>query len=159
MEDAMHKLAKKIVLWCADKNVSKIIIGKNKGWKQEVNIGKTNNQNFVQIPHTLLINYIKTLAEKMGMQMVEVDESYTSKASFVDMDKIPVYKKDANTIYIFSGTRIKRGLYKDSLGRVINADLNAAGNIMRKVIPDKDIKVSIDNLISPNKLTAFEIYA
>lgn len=159
IEDAMHKVAKKIVLWCACNKVSKIIIGKNKGWKQEINIGKTNNQNFVQIPHALLISYIKTVAEKIGMQVVEADESYTSKASFLDMDKIPVYKKDANITYIFSGTRIKRGLYKDNLGRVINADLNGAGNIMRKVIPDKDIKVNIDNLVSPAKLQALEIYA
>lgn len=158
IEDALHKVAKKIVLWCADKNVSKIIIGKNKGWKQNINIGKINNQNFVQIPHALLITYIKTIAEKIGMQVVETDESYTSKASFLDMDKIPVYKKGANITYIFSGTRIKRGLYKDSLGRIINADLNGAGNIMRKVIPDNDIKLNIDNLISPNKLQAFEIY-
>lgn len=155
----MHKVAKKIVLWCADKNVSKVIIGKNKGWKQEINIGKTNNQNFVQIPHALLITYIKTIAEKIGMQVVEQEESYTSKASFLDMDKMPVYKKDDNITYLFSGTRTMRGLYKDSLGRVINADLNGAGNIMRKVIPDKDIKLNINNLISPNKLQAFEIYS
>lgn len=159
MEDTMHKVAKKIVLWCADKNVSKIIIGKNKGWKQNINIGKTNNQNFVQIPHALLITYIKTIAEKIGMQVVEQEESYTSKASFLDMDKMPVYKKDDNITYLFSGTRTMRGLYKDSLGRVINADLNGAGNIMRKVIPDKDIKLNINNLISPNKLQAFEIYS
>lgn len=159
IEDAMHKVAKKIVLWCADKNVSKVIIGKNKGWKQEINIGKTNNQNFVQIPHALLITYIKTIAEKIGMQVVEQEESYTSKASFLDRDKISMYKKDANITYLFSGTRVKRGLYKDRLGRVINADLNGAGNIMRKVIPDKDIKVNIDNLISPTKLQAFEIYS
>lgn len=159
IEDAMHKVAKKIVLWCADKNVSKVIIGKNKGWKQEINIGKTNNQNFVQIPHALLITYIKTIAEKIGMQVVEQEESYTSKASFLDMDKMPVYKKDDNITYLFSGTRAMRGLYKDSLGRVINADLNGAGNIMRKVIPDKDIKLNINNLISPNKLQAFEIYS
>lgn len=159
IEDAMHKVAKKIVLWCADKNVSKVIIGKNKGWKQEINIGKTNNQNFVQIPHALLITYIKTIAEKIGMQVVEQEESYTSKASFLDMDKMPVYKKDDNITYLFSGTRTMRGLYKDSLGRVINADLNGAGNIMRKVIPDKDIKLNINNLISPNKLQAFEIYS
>ena len=159
IEDAMHKVAKKIVLWCADKNVSKIIIGKNKGWKQEINIGKTNNQNFVQIPHALLITYIKTVAEKTGMQVIETDESYTSKASFLNMDKIPVYKKDANITYIFSGTRTKRGLYKDSLGRVINADLNGAGNIMRKIIKDRDIKVNVNKLISPAKLKACEIYA
>lgn len=159
IEDALHKVAKKIVLWCVDKNVSKIIIGKNKGWKQNINIGKTNNQNFVQIPHALLITYIKTVAEKFGMQVVEQEESYTSKASFLDMDKIPMYKKDANITYFFSGTRTKRGLYKDSFGRVINADLNGAGNIMRKVIPDNDIKLNIDNLISPNKLRACEIYS
>lgn len=155
----MHKVTKKIVFWCVAEDVSNIVIGKNKGWKQKSNIGKVNNQNFIQIPHALLINYIKTLAEKIGMQVVETDESYTSKASFVDMDQIPTYKKDVNITYLFSGSRVKRGLYKDSLGNIINADLNGAGNIMRKVISDEDIKVNINNLISPIKLTASEIYA
>ena len=159
IEDAMHKVAKKIVFWCVEENVSNIVIGKNKGWKQKSNIGKVNNQNFIQIPHALLINYIKTLAEKIGMQVVETDESYTSKASFVDMDQIPTYKKDANMTYSFSGSRVKRGLYKNSLGNIINADLNGAGNIMRKVLADENIKVNINNLISPIKLIASEIYA
>lgn len=158
IEDAMHKVAKKIVFWCVAENVSNIVIGKNKGWKQKSNIGKVNNQNFIQIPHALLINYIKTLAEKIGMQVVETDESYTSKASFVDMDQIPTYKKGSNTTYIFSGSRVKRGLYKDSCGNIINADLNGAGNIMRKVLADENIKINIDNLISPMKLTVSEIY-
>lgn len=159
IEDAMHKVAKKIVFWCVAENVSNIVIGKNKGWKQKSNIGKVNNQNFIQIPHALLINYIKTLAEKIGMQVVETDESYTSKASFVDMDQIPTYKKDVNITYLFSGSRVKRGLYKDSCGNIINADLNGAGNIMRKVLADENIKVNVNNLISPIKLTASEIYA
>ena len=159
IEDAMHKVAKKIVKWCMDKNVSTIIIGKNKWWKQNINIGKVNNQNFMQIPHALLINYIKTVANKVGINVIETEESYTSKASFLDMDSIPVYKEDANITYIFSGNRIKRGLYKDSKGKVINADLNGAGNIMRKVIPDEDITININNLISPEKLTACEIYS
>lgn len=158
IEDAMHKVAKKIVFWCVAENVSNIVIGKNKGWKQKSNIGKVNNQNFVQIPHALLINYIKTLAKKVGIQVVETDESYTSKASFVDMDQIPTYKKDTNMTYSFSGSRVKRGLYKDSCGNIINADLNGAGNIMRKVLADENIKINIDNLISPMKLTVSEIY-
>lgn len=159
MEDVMHKVAKKIVLWCIEHKVSKIIIGKNKSWKRNTTLGKINNQNFIQIPHALLINYIKTVAERMGVRVIEIEESYTSKASFLDMDEIPVYKKDSNMTYSFSGTRIQRGLYKDGFGRVINADLNGAGNIMRKVISDEDIKVNVNNLISPIKLKAFEIYA
>lgn len=159
MEDAMHKAAKKIVLWCVEKNVSTIIIGKNKGWKQKIDIGKRNNQHFVQMPHALLIDYIETLALKFGIQIIETEESYTSKASFIDMDKLPVYKKDANITYLFSGTRIKRGLYKNGFGQIINADLNGAGNIMRKIVDDENIKININNLISPSKLTAKQIYA
>lgn len=159
IEDALHKVAKKIVLWCVDRNVSTIIIGKNKGWKQAINIGKTNNQNFVQIPHSLLINYIKTVASKFGITVIEIDEAYTSKASFLDKDLLPIYKPDANITYLFSGSRIKRGLYKDGLGRVINADLNGAGNIMRKIISDNEISVNVNNLAFPNILTAKEIYA
>ena len=159
IEDAFHKVAKKIVLWCVNKNVSTIIIGKNKGWKQDLNIGKTNNQNFVQIPHFTLINYINTVALKFGIEVVEEEESYTSKASFLDKDIVPSYKKEKNITYLFSGKRIKRGLYKDSLDRVINADLNGAGNIMRKTVKDKDILVNIVNLMSPSVLKAKEIYA
>lgn len=159
MEDAMHKVAKKVVLWCIEKDVSTIIIGKNKGWKQRIDIGKRNNQNFVQIPHALLVNYTKTLASKFGIQTIETEESYTSKASFVDMDVIPTYKKNVNITYLFSGTRVKRGLYKNSLNMMINADLNGAGNIMRKIVDDKNIKINIDNLVSPAKLTAKQIYA
>lgn len=158
IEDALHKVTKNIVLWCIKKNVSTIVIGKNKHWKQNIYIGKANNQNFTQIPHTLLIKYIKTLALKSGIDVIETEESYTSKASFVDMDELPTYKKSANMTYLFSGKRIKRGLYKDSLGRIINADLNGAGNIMRKVVSDKNIKINIDNLLSPTKLTTREIY-
>lgn len=159
IEDVLHKVAKKVVLWCVDKNVSTIIIGKNKGWKQEINIGKTNNQNFTQIPHALLINYIKAVASKFGIAVVETDESYTSKASFLDRDILPVYKKEANITYLFSGSRVKRGLYKDNLGRIINADLNGAGNIMRKIISDNEISVNVNNLAFPSILTAKEIYS
>lgn len=159
IEDVLHKVAKKIVLWCVDKNVSTIIIGKNKGWKQEINIGKTNNQNFVQIPHALLINYIKTVASKFGITVIEIDEAYTSKASFLDRDILPAYKPETNITYLFSGSRVKRGLYKDSLGRIINADLNGAGNIMRKFISDDEISFNVNNLASPSILTTKEIYA
>ena len=159
IEDALHKVAKKIVLWCVDKNVSTIIIGRNKGWKQGINIGKKNNQNFVQIPHVLLINYIKTVASKLGVTVIETDESYTSKASFLDKDILPIYKPEANITYLFSGSRVKRGLYKDSLGRVINADLNGAGNIMRKLISDSEISINVNNLASSSILTVKEIYA
>ena len=159
IEDIFHKVAKKIVLWCVDKNVSTIIIGKNKDWKRNIKIGKTNNQNFVQIPHSTLITYIKTVAIKSGVAVIETEESYTSKASFLDKDIVPSYKKEENVTYLFSGKRIKRGLYKDGLGRTINADLNGAGNIMRKVVDDKNILVNINNLTSPSILKVKEIYA
>ena len=153
MRDIFHKVSKEVLTWCCQNDVGLIVLGRTKFWKQNVNIGKANNQNFVQMPIYLLIQYIKDKAFLNGIEVVEQEESYTSKASFLDMDKIPVYKKDTNIAYVFSGTRTKRGLYKDSLGRAINADLNGACNILRKAIPSEKLELEdIKYLTNPSVL-------
>ena len=153
MRDIFHKVSKKVITWCCQNDVGVIVLGRTKFWKQNVNIGKANNQNFVQMPLYVLVQYIKDKAFLNGIEVVEKEESYTSKASFLDMDDIPVYKKDANITYIFSGTRTKRGLYKDSLGRLINADLNGACNILRKAIPSESFELEdISYLTNPQVL-------
>ena len=97
-------------------------------------MSKQSNQNFVQIPLCSLIRMIRYKAERAGIVVIEQEESYTSKASFLDQDDIPVYgKNDAEVV--FSGNRIKRGLYRSKSGTVINADLNGASNILRKAMP------------------------
>ena len=112
--------------------ISKLWVGYNKEWKKEVNIGKKNNQNFVSIPFRKILNILKYKLEDNGIAYKEQEESYTSKASYLDNDNIPIYKENDDTNYIFSGKRIKRGIYKSKQGKIINADLNGALNILKK---------------------------
>ncbi len=109
-------------------------MGKNDGWKQNVNIGKQNNQNFVSIPHARFIQQLEYKAVLAGIAVVIIEESYTSKASFLDSDEIPIHGKTKDKP-IFSGRRVKRGLYKSKNGALINADLNGSANILRKAFP------------------------
>lgn len=126
----MHKISSHIINEAVKNNISKIFVGNNVGWKTEINIGRKNNQNFVNIPHTKLISQLLYKGLLNGIEVVITEESYTSKASFFDKDDLPTYGESDN--YKFSGKRIKRGLYRDSKGNLWNADLNGAGNIMRK---------------------------
>ena len=126
----MHKISSHIINEAVKNNISKIFIGKNVGWKTEINIGRRNTQNFVNIPHTKLISQLLYKGLLNGIKVIVTEESYTSKTSFFDKDQLPIYGESEN--HKFSGKRIKRGLYRDSKGNLWNADLNGAGNIMRK---------------------------
>ena len=108
------------------------MIGHNKGWKDKINIGKVNNQNFVNIPFNKVIDIIKYKAEDLGIKCIEQEESYTSKASFLDNDNIPTFNEDENQKHTFSGKRITQNLYKTKDNKIIDADLNGALNIMKK---------------------------
>ena len=99
-------------------------------------MGKRNNQQFVQIPHARFIAMLTYKAELVGIRVQITEESYTSKASLLDLDPLPVRKSGDETKHTFSGKRVKRGLYQASNGRYIHADINGAGNIIRKVAPD-----------------------
>ena len=131
IEYEMHKISTHIINEAVKNNISKIFIGNNKGWKKGIKIGRRNNQNFVNIPHTKLFNQLLYKGSLNGIEVIFTEESYTSKASFFDKDELPIYGESDS--YKFSGRRIKRGLYKDSKGNLWNADLNGGGNIMRKV--------------------------
>mgnify|MGYP003373918010 CR=1 FL=1 len=131
--DALHKIASDVVNFCLQNDIRTIVLGKNKNWKQNANIGRKNNQTFVQMPIATLSYFIKYKAEANGLLVVEQEESYTSKASLVDGDNIPVYGENTSTT--FSGERMSRGLYCTKDQMVINADLNGAGNILRKAYP------------------------
>ena len=131
IEYEMHKISTHIINEAIRNNISKIIIGNNVGWKNEINLGRRNNQNFVNIPHTKLFNQLLYKGLLNGIEVIFTEESYTSKASFFDKDNLPVYGENDN--HKFSGRRISRGLYKDSKGNLWNADLNGGGNIMRKI--------------------------
>ena len=126
----MYKISTHIINEAVKNNISKIFIGKNIGWKNGIDIGKRNNQNFVNIPHTKLFNQLVYKGLLNGIEVIFTEESYTSKASFFDKDELPVHDESNN--HKFSGRRVQRGLYRDSKGNVWNADLNGAANIMRK---------------------------
>jgi len=133
----MHTASKRIIDVLVKEGIGTLVIGKNDGWKQEANLGKRTNQHFVQIPHARLIAMLTYKAELVGITVKVTEESYTSKASLLDLDPLPV--RDPNKgkeQHTFSGKRVKRGLYRASDGRLMNADINGAGNTIRKVAPD-----------------------
>lgn len=129
----IHKITKFLANYFDERDVSKVIVGNNSGWKNGINIGKRNNQNFVNIPYAKFINQLTYKCQLLGITVITREESYTSKASFLDYDEIPNYKDEA--IPKFSGKRIKRGAYK-SKTRIINADVNGAYNTMVKENPN-----------------------
>ena len=130
IKDTLHKASRFVADYCVTHNIGQVVIGHNTGWKQDINIGKRNNQKFVAIPHTVLINQLRYKLATLGITVVVREESYTSKASALDNDHIPT--RGDHVIPVFSGKRVKRGLYKSSSGKLINADLNGAANILRK---------------------------
>jgi putative transposase len=140
LHDIFHKLSKNIIQDCIDNNIGTIVIGYTISWKQESNMGKKNNQNFVSIPFWKLITKIQYKAEMVGINVILIDESYTSKCSFLDGETIGNHRK-------YKGKRISRGLFHASDGRIINADVNAAYNIMRKAIPEVNFADGIEGIV------------
>ncbi|HYU75512.1 MAG TPA: transposase, partial [Ktedonobacteraceae bacterium] len=137
IEQYMHTASKKIIDLLVKEGIGVLCIGKNDAWKQEANMGKRTNQNFVQIPHARFIAMLTYKAELVGIRVEITEESYTSKASLLDLDPLPKWEKGkSNEKHTFSGKRVKRGLYRTSSGRYVNADINGAGNTIRKVAPD-----------------------
>ena len=144
----LHKASKYLIDYCLTNDIGKIIIGKNDNWKTEINLGKKTNQNFVQIPHAMLINQIQYKAELQGITVLLQEESYTSKCSFIDNEEIKKHDK-------YKGKRIKRGLFKTQKGFLINSDINGSLNIIKKVISnftcsENEIK---DFVVSPRLVT------
>ena len=127
INDYLHKTTKIFVNYLVSKEINNVVIGYNKEWKQGINIGRVNNQNFVGIPYYKLLNMLTYKCELEGISVIVTEESYTSKCSFLDDEDICRHEE-------YDGKRIKRGLYKASDGRLINADVNGALNILKKVI-------------------------
>ena len=123
----LHKSSRLFINYLVSNDITDVVIGYNKEWKQGINIGRVNNQNFVNIPYYKLLNMLTYKCELLGISVHITEESYTSKCSFLDNEEI--CKHDD-----YKGKRIKRGLYKSSDGRLINADVNGALNILKKVI-------------------------
>ena len=132
VNDYMSKTAKKIINYCIAHDIGTLVVGYNETFQRNTDIGRQNNQNFVNIPYGKLRSKLEYLCELNGIAFVKQEESYTSKASFWDKDVIPVYNADNPQKYHFSGKRVQRGLYKTSDGMLLNADVNGALNILRK---------------------------
>ena len=132
MRDGINKAAKLIINHCLKYGIGTLVIGWNEGFKTNANLGNLNNQKFVQMPLSTLKSRVKQLCDVHGIRFIETEEAYTSKASFLDGDSLPKYGEKPMG-WKASGSRIKRGLYRTSDGFVVNADLNGAANILRKV--------------------------
>jgi putative transposase len=133
IKDIMHKYSRFIIDYVIKHNIGTIVIGKNGNWKQDANMGKKNNQNFVQIPHTTLIQQIQYKAEEYGIKVILTEESYTSKCSFLDLE--PIQHHDS-----YIGIRNK-GLFFPNSRIPYNSDVNGALNIIRKAIPNAFINI------------------
>ena len=120
-----HRISRWIVNYAKEMNVDNIVIGRNKDWKRGSVMNKKSNQKFIQLPHEKLIYQIQYKAKELGIEVIVNEESYTSKASFIDNDKMTKGTE-------FSGKRISRSLYKSKDGSIINADVNGSYNILRK---------------------------
>ena len=134
--DYLHKASRLIINTLINYQIGTLVIGQNQQWKQQIRLGKRTNQNFVQIPHTRFIEMLTYKAELAGIKVILTEESYTSKASFLDGDDIPVYGEAKHRKPVFKGKRVKRGLYRTQSGNLIQADVNGSLNIMRKAVPN-----------------------
>jgi putative transposase len=157
MRDAVNKAARVVVNHCLEQDIGTIVFGWNKGQRQDINLGAKTNQKFVQIPTAKLKDRIKQISEQYGIRFIETEESYTSKASFVDKDELPTFGEKPEG-WQSSGKRTKRGLFRTAINGsaplylrspqscerhvYINADCNGAANILRKVATTLGIKLS-----------------
>ena len=133
VKDYIRKSARYIISYCIDHNIGTVVVGHNENFKRGSNLGRKNNQNFTQIPFGELRECLSFLCERYGIQYTEQEESYTSKSSYPDRDELPVYRAGQPYTGTFSGRRVHRGLYVTGGGEVMNADINGAANILRKV--------------------------
>lgn len=148
INDYLHKASHYLINHAVANEITTIVIGHNQDWKQGINIGKRNNQSFVSVPFARLVQMIQYKAKLRGIDVIVAEESYTSKCSFLDDEPIA---KQVN----YQGKHVKRGLFKSSNNTLINADVNGACNILRKVIGKFDhnpiVVCSTSKMINPLK--------
>lgn len=153
VKDIIKKSARYIINNCIEHQIGTLIVGYNKDFKRSVNIGKVNNQNFVQIPLGDFRQQLEFLCWTYSIEYIEQEEGYTSKSSFIDNDILPEYKAEQPYLGRFSGKRIYRGLYQSADGTVINADVNGSANIGRKCKQNFTIEeLSSGLLTSPKRI-------
>ena len=140
IENFLHQSTAFIVKYCVEHKIGTVVIGKNENWKQKVNLGKRNNQNFVNIPHAKGINKLRYKLELKGILLIEQEESHTSKCDHLTFETIEHHK-------IYDGKRVKRGLFQSSTGHYINSDVNGALGIGLKANVFRNGKDFVLNLL------------
>ena len=156
IDNYLHHTSRLILDILIAKQIGALVIGKNAQWKTEIDLGKQTNQNFVSIPHARLIEMLEYKARLVGIKVIMQEESYTSRANFFGLDPIPVYGKTDKDA-VFTGKRIKRGLYKTSVGRLINSDINGSYNILRKAIPNAFSNGIGSCVVQPRRVNPLEV--
>ncbi|RCJ15180.1 hypothetical protein A6S26_07545 [Nostoc sp. ATCC 43529] len=144
--DYLHQASRIIVDYLAANPIGTLVIGKNDLWKQSINLGDKTNQNFVCIPHARFIEMLTYKCQLVGIDIIITSENYTSKCSFIDLEPI-----EKHTVYL--GKRVKRGLFRAKNGFLINADCNASGNIIRKVVPNGFSEGIQGVVVPPSRIT------
>ena len=153
INDYVNKTCRYIINFCIDNNIGNLVIGYNETLQQNANLGKSNNQNFVNIPVGNIKEKLEYLCELNNIKFYKQEESYTSKASFFDNDEIPKYNPNAPKTYTFSGKRVKRGLYETATNKMINADINGALNILKKSsVVDLSVLYSSGEVATPVRI-------
>ena len=133
IQNYLHHASRFIISYCVKCGIGTVIVGHNKEWKQEANMGKRNNQNFISIPFNSLIQQLRYKGEEVGIRVIETEESYSSKVDHFAHETMKYHKT-------YLGKRVKRGLFQSSTGKVLNADINGAIGIIRKVIGDSFVE-------------------
>ena len=146
VDDYLHQASRYLVNLLVDQEITTLVIGKNDGWKQEVNLGKVNNQKFVTIPHARLIDMISYKCQLVGIKVIIQEESYTSVANFLNDDPLPVYGQITEKP-VFSGNRISRGLYRTDKGILVQSDVMGSYNILRKAFPNAFNRYGIERCV------------
>jgi putative transposase len=146
IDDYLHKASHYLVKLLVDQQITTLVIGNNPGWKQEVNLGKVNNQKFVTIPHARLIDMISYKCQLIGIKVIIQEESYTSVAHFLNLDPLPVYGQTTEKP-VFSGNRISRGLYRTDRGFLCQSDVMGSYNILRKAFPNAFNRYGIERCV------------
>ena len=146
VDDYLHQASRYLVNLLVDQEITTLVIGKNDGWKQEVNLGKVNNQKFVTIPHARLIEMISYKCQLAGISVILQEESYTSASNFLNDDPLPVYGQITEKP-VFSGKRISRGLYRTDKGILVQSDVMGSYNILRKAFPNAFNRYGIERCV------------
>src|SRR4028118_1423896 len=156
IDNYLHHTSRLIVDLLIAQQIGTLVIGKNAQWKTEIALGKPTNQNFVSIPHARLIEMLEYKARLVGIKVIVQEESYTSRSNFLGLDPIPVYGKTEKEP-MFTGKRIKRGLYKTSTGQLINSDINGSYNILRKAIPNAFSDGIVSCVVGPMRVDPLKV--